>query len=252
MKKQINFTNKKDNKKIAALLFLPDEVSTQKTDKKYPTVIFAHGFGGDYTCLEHYGDGYAEKGIVCIIFDFCGGGLKSHSDGTMKEMTILTEVDNLDSVVDEVKHLSYVDENKIFLQGESQGGFVSAYEAAQIEKDVDGLILWYPALCIPDDSRRRFEEKDDTCFGTELSPEFNEVAKDIDIFSVMKKYHGPVKIIHGDKDEVVSINYSKKALEAYKNNYTEFDVLAGAGHGFVGDDTIKARDLSIEFILKNA
>ena len=49
-----------------------------------------------------------------------------------------------------------VDSDQLFIQGESQGGFVGAYVAAQIPEKIKGLILWYPAFVIPDDAKRRF------------------------------------------------------------------------------------------------
>ena len=80
---------KKNGQKIAGKAYFAG------VDKKYPTVIFAHGFGSNYRDLEHHGAGFAESGINCIFFDFCGGGLKSLSDGKMTQMTVLTEAEDL-------------------------------------------------------------------------------------------------------------------------------------------------------------
>ena len=57
---------KKNGQKIAGKAYFAG------VDKKYPTVIFAHGFGSNYRDLEHHGAGFAESGINCIFFDFCG------------------------------------------------------------------------------------------------------------------------------------------------------------------------------------
>lgn len=38
--------------------------------------------------------------------------------------------------------------------GCSQGGFVSGMTAAQLKEQIRGLIMFYPALCIPDDARK--------------------------------------------------------------------------------------------------
>ena len=176
-------------------------------DKKYPTVIFAHGFGSNYRDLEHHGAGFAESGINCIFFDFCGGGLKSLSDGKMTQMTVLTEAEDLTEVISQVQQMKNVDSDQLFIQGESQGGFVSAYVAAQIPEKIKGLILWYPAFVIPDDAKRRFEENENTCFGQQLSPDYNKVAKDIDIFNVITGYKKSVMIIHGENDNCVPISF---------------------------------------------
>ena len=76
---------------------------------------------------------------------------------------------------------------------------------------IKGLILWYPAFVIPDDAKRRFEENANTCFGQQLSPDYNKVAKDIDIFNVITGYKGPVVIIHGESDNCVPISSSEHA-----------------------------------------
>lgn len=234
---------KKNGQKIAAKAFIPAE-----DGKSYPTVIFAHGFNENYRNFQQHGPGYAESGIACIFFDFCGGGTESLSDGKLNEMTICTEMEDLETMIDEVSAFDYVDANRLFLHGESMGGFVSAYVAAKMPERIKALVLWYPAFVVPDDSKRRFENNDNTCFGLELSPDFNKVSMDIDIFDVISKYTGPVKLIHGDEDSVVSLNYSERAVKSFKD--ASLTVMPGAGHGFGEEDSTKARELTIEFIMK--
>lgn len=231
---------KGNGQKIAAMAYLAG------TEQNYPTVIFAHGFNSNYRDLQHHGDGFAQAGINCIFFDFCGGSLNTLSDGTMKQMTVLTEAEDLTEMINQVSQMECVDETRLFVQGESQGGFVAAYVAAQIPERIKGLILWYPAFVIPEDSKRRFERKDNTCFGIELCADYNKIAKDIDIFKVISNYTGPVKLIHGEKDSCVPICYSEKAKKVYKD--VSFTVIKGAGHGFDGEDSKFAREQSIVFI----
>ncbi|WP_051192504.1 hypothetical protein [Butyrivibrio sp. VCB2001] len=68
----------------------------------------------------HHGEGFAESGIVCVFFDFCGGGTASTSDGDMKNMTIETEAADLDAVLDTVIELPYINSEAIYLQGEAR------------------------------------------------------------------------------------------------------------------------------------
>ena len=161
--------------------------------------------------------------------------------------------EEFDKVVNEeisqVQQMENVDSDQLFIQGESQGGFVGAYVAAQIPEKIKGLILWYPAFVIPDDAKRRFEENDNTCFGQQLSPDYNKVAKDIDIFNVITGYKGPVVIIHGESDNCVPISYSEHAEKVYDN--VKLIRIPSAGHGFDGKDSQFAREQSIEFIKKN-
>ena len=97
--------------------------------------------------LEHHGAGFAESGINCIFFDFCGGGLKSLSDGKMTQMTVLTEAEDLTEVISQVQQMENVDSDQLFIQGESQGGFVGAYVAAQIPEKIKGLIFQVSCIC---------------------------------------------------------------------------------------------------------
>ena len=69
-------------------------------------------------------------------------------------MSVLTEVLDLEAVIDHVLQLPYIDAGKgVLLIGCSQGGFVSALTAARRKEQVSRLALFYPALCIPDDAR---------------------------------------------------------------------------------------------------
>ena len=232
---------KKDGRKIAAKYYVPEN-----GDKKYPTVIVAHGFGGNYRVLEGHGEPFAESGIACIYFDFCGGGAETLSDGKIVDMTPLTEVDDLMEVIDYVRGLDFVDTDRLFLIGESMGGFVSSLVAAKRPKEIKGLILWYPAFVIPDDSKKRYEKNENTCFGNELHPEFNSCTMGIDIYKEIYPYDGPVTIMHGDKDDIVPISYSVKAVKTYE--YAELITIEGSGHGFLGDDSSRVREMTIDFI----
>ncbi len=242
MRTEEMFFIKSDGAKIAAKAYIAD------VDGKNPTVIFSHGFSANYRLLEHHGPTFANAGVNCVFFDFCGGGPETYSDKTMKDMTLLTEIDDLMQVVGKVRALDYVDANSLFLMGESQGGYVSSYVAAQIPDSVRGLVLWYPAYVIPDDSKIRIKNNETTVFGLEISPEYDKVAVSIDIFGEIKKYKGPVQIIHGNRDEIVPISYSKKALEVYDDACLY--VIDGAGHGFDGEDSKLAGKISADFVSK--
>ena len=85
-----------------------------------------------------------------------------------------------------------------------------------------------------------FEENANTCFGQQLSPDYNKVAKDIDIFNVITGYKGPVVIIHGESDNCVPISYSEHAEKVYDN--VKLIRIPSAGHGFDGKDSQFARD----------
>lgn len=232
---------KKDGKKIRGRIYLPE-----RRGQRLPVVIFCHGFGSHFRELMHHGDGFAEAGICCLFFDFCGGGPESLSDGKFEEMTVETECGDLETVIDCVKTLEYVDPERIFLQGESMGGLVSALTAARHPGDIRAMVLWYPAFGVPDDAGRRYEAGEREVFGLRLGEDFDREAREIDVYGTIPAYGGPVLMIHGDQDAVVPIGYSEKALSVYRD--ARLTVISGAGHGYDGADSAAAREYSIDFI----
>ena len=240
MEQELTFT-KENGSRIVGKVFRPDD-----SGRKYPTAIFSHGFGSNYRELEHHGAGFSLHNINCVFFDFCGGGPETLSDGTMHEMTVLSEADDLFTVISAVRDLTYVDPEEIYLIGESMGGFVSAYVAAKIPNDIKGLVLWYPAFIIPEDARARYEAGKTTALGLPISPDYNKTAMEIDIYNLISNYKNPVKIIHGDEDTIVPIRYSEEALKYYDD--ASLIVFEGAGHSFEGKDSVRAREETVAFI----
>ena len=63
-----------------------------------------------------------------------GGNKNSRSGNDILKMSVFTEVDDLDVVVNTLKNQNFVDKNNIFLLGQSQGGVVSTIEGAKLKK----------------------------------------------------------------------------------------------------------------------
>ena len=211
--------------------------------KDYPqdAVILSHGFLANERMCFRYAKLLAEMGLLAITFDFCGGGILSRSDGRSEDMTIFTEKADLLAVVEEVKNR--FSPKSISLLGCSQGGFVSGLLAAELgEKVIDRLILFYPAICIPDDARKgkmmffRFDPKSipDVLgrFPMKLGGDYARTVIDMDPYKALKEYTGPVLLIHGTADKIVDISYSRKLKDIYPNcSYAEIE---GGGHMFKG------------------
>ncbi len=193
-----------------------------------PIAISCHGFMANQETVRQYAILLADLGYAAFCFDFNGGSvMKSQSEGKTTDMSILTEMRDLEAVLAYVKSLPYVNPERIFLMGCSQGGFVSAMVAAKNEHPIEKLCLFYPALCIPDDARagKMMMSKFDPynvpetfrCGPMKLGRCYAEDARDIDPFEKIKDYKGEVLIVHGTKDNIVDIKYAHCAVETYKS-----------------------------------
>ncbi|MCR5811178.1 MAG: alpha/beta hydrolase, partial [Lachnospiraceae bacterium] len=124
-----------------------------KKDQPQSAVILSHGFLANERMCFKYAKLLARMGFLAVTFDFCGGGIISRSDGRSQDMTLMSEKADLLTVVEGVNN--QFSPTRIILLGCSQGGFVSGILAAELGKEmIDRLIMFYPAVCIPDDARK--------------------------------------------------------------------------------------------------
>ncbi len=200
-----------------------------------PAVILSHSFAMTHASMNAYCEMLAGQGYVAYCFDFCGGSNQSKSDGEAKDMTVFTEVADLEAVLDTVRALDYVDSENVFLFGTSQGGLVSALAASERETEVKGLILLYPGLNIADQVQENYgdgqeiPEVNSSLFGT-TGRAYVETLLGYDIYAHIKTFDKDVLIVHGSADFIVPISYSERAVEEYPS--AQLKVIAGASHGF--------------------
>lgn len=244
---ELNF--ERDGMKIYGNLYLPKNGTEQ-----FPVAIMAHGFGSSYSNLAPYASILAENGIASYTFDFCGGSTGSRSDGDMLRMSVLTERADMETVLEELRSYDFVNQDQVFLMGESQGGLVVALLAALRNEDVQGLALLYPALVIPDNARERYSDIADIpetayVFGMRVGRIYYEDVLGMNVFDDIGAYDGNVLIIHGSNDSIVPISYSERAVDTYTS--AELVVLDGAGHGFYGADRDEAAENILDFVLEN-
>ena len=227
-------------KKVYGVLYHPTHVA------KAPLIVMCHGFGGSFEQGLKYAKAYAPMGFAVYSFDFCGGNNSNRSEGSTLDMSIFTERDDLNAVLDQLMQLNYIDAENITLIGESQGGMVCAMVAAERPQDIKRMALIYPAFCIKDDWVKMYPQLSDMpnglyFWGVKLSHTYLKDLYDFDVYGTIARYEGPVAIFHGDADTVVPFEYSVKAKEAYKN--ATLAIYPGEGHGFKEDaekQTLKA------------
>lgn len=194
--------------------------------EKLPVAIISHGFMANSKTVRQYAELFAERGYAAFIFDFCGGCvIGGKSDGSTRQMSVLTEVRDLKAVIRYAASLPYTDAEDITLMGCSQGGFVSALTAAELKERIKKLVLFYPALCIPDDARAgrmmfaRFDPKSPPeafrCGPMKLGRQYITDVVEMDPYELIVPYGGDVLIVHGTKDGIVNVRYSEQAARAY-------------------------------------
>jgi len=127
------FTCERGGLTIRGLLFEPNNTSKANNEGKLPVAIVSHMFMVNYKMTVKYARFLAEEGYLSVCYDFNGGGLFSKSDGKSVDMSVLTEVADLEAVVQAVLKHEKADASRLTLMGCSQGGFVSAYVAAHRE-----------------------------------------------------------------------------------------------------------------------
>ena len=216
----------------------------------WPLVIMSHGFGGTHAGHQDYANYFSSRDLATFSFDFCGGGFGSKSDGTMLEMSVLTEAEDLSAVIDHFKGDGRFD--RLLLWGASQGGFVSAYVAAKRPEDVAALMLEYPAFVLQDDARARADAgggfpEVDYVMGIRIGRRYSEDAVSFDVYDVIGGYAGDVLILHGDRDGIVPLRYSQRAAAVYSS--AELVVMPGQDHGFEGEARTEAMRREAEFLL---
>lgn len=250
------FSCVRDGLTIRGLLFEPVDNSKANAAGKLPVAIVSHMFMVNYKLTVKYARFLAERGYLSICYDFNGGGIFSKSDGKSVNMSVLTEVKDLEAVIDAALKHDKADASRLMLMGCSQGGFVSALVAAKHPGMVEKLVLFYPALSIPEDARNgqmlmaKFDPKNIPdvikCGFMKLGKCYVTDVIEMDAFKEISAYEGPVLILHGTADTAVDCANSKKAAESYKN--ARLELIEGAGHGFFKADGVRALELLKEFV----
>ena len=241
----------RDNIKLYGELYIPNN-----SKEEYPLVILSHGFGGSMSSTSGLAKELTKIGFASFAYDFYGGGYGIKSDGQLTDMSVLTEASDLNTVIDYLKEDERLNEDNIFLLGQSQGGYVSTYVASNRD-DIKGLIDYYPAFVIKDDCLEQYKSADEVpdpypmtkMGGMNLGKKYWLDAVSVDIYEEMAKYQGNTLLFHGTDDNVVPYSYSVRASETIP--HCEFITYNGAGHGFSGQADTDSTVRSKVFLLEN-
>lgn len=231
---------------IRGFLYRPDSPG------KLPLVICSHGFGATSEREAPYAQALAEHGMAAYAYDFRGGAAGSRSDGDTTDMSVMTEVADLQAVLAAAEDWDFVDASRIVLLGASQGGYVSAVTAAREAGKIAALVLLYPAFVAGDDMHKAFRSLDEVpakvFYRNQLEVGYRYFADlwNYDPYGEIGRYTGPVLIIHGTADPVVPVSYSESARDVYEDAVLK--LIPGGGHGFNPEDRGKALADIMEFL----
>ncbi len=233
---------------IVGDIYMPD------SDGKFPAIVMGHGYNGSGKDFKREAFYYASNGYIALSIDFCGGSVNSRSTGKTTDMTVFTEKSDALAAFSYVKSLDNVDPDHIYMFGGSQGGFVASLATEELMDQVKGLILYFPAFCIPDNWKNTYPELSDIpdendFWGMKLGRNFFESIHDFDVFDNIGKYEGNVLIFHGDKDNLVPIDYSKKAVSIYP--HAKLIIMPNEGHGFTPLGVKRAMCQILDFMDEN-
>lgn len=232
---------------IDGILYMP------KQEGRFPVVIFSHGYNGYKMDFDETARYLAERGVAAFCYTFCGGSTRDISGKPTTEMTIFTEMEDLTAVIAYVKQLEQVDADNVFTFGGSQGGLVTALTVDGRSEDIRGMLLLYPAFCIPDNWTSRFPDKKDIpdveeLWDMKLGRIFFETIHGYDVFAQVGKYQNKVLVMHGDKDPIVDVEYSERLKQAYPQ--VRLEVFKGEGHGFSPEGTRVMTKMVYDFVME--
>ena len=230
------------------------------SNKNGPIMILCHGFTTSkdsytYIRLEKI---LNRKGISTFRFDFFAHG---ESEGEFEDITISEAVDDILNAIRFLKELGY---SKIGLVGSSFGGIASVIVASK----TDHLFILALKSPVSDDlgklvaqeskqEIKTWKEKGFIYYTSsdgrklKLNYSFFEDDKKVNGYEAAKKIKIPTFIVHGDNDESVPIEQSKKIVGLMENSRLE--IIEGADHRYSKpEDFERMLGLISEFIIKNS
>ena len=163
----------------------------------------------------------------------------------MTGMSVLTELADLEAVLDAAGAWPFVDAGRTALFGRSQGGLVAALAAARRPTRMSALVLWYPALRLPQTTRARFGSASSVSAipqtfthrvdgrDVTLGRRYAVDAWSLDVDAELARLRVPVLLVHGEQDADVPISVSENAARLLPD--ARLLRIPGAAHGF-GDE----------------
>lgn len=228
---------------LHGMLHLPDSRPT------YPCVIFLHGYTGnrieDHRLFVKAARDFCEHGMACLRFDFRGSG---ESQGDFADVTLDGEITDAFAAIGFLRDYDEIDQTGIGLVGLSLGGSVAACVSAA--NTVSSVALWAPSVFVdllverggeivrdpyawlPENFKDAVKKQGKVDIGGFLRGKaYFESLKKVDPLREIVKYEGPVLIVHGSEDNVVSPMNSELIYDTVKGQ-RRLIMIDDADHAF--------------------
>jgi len=209
-------------------------------------VIMCHGLGSNkdrdtYTILEKI---FNDHHLSTFRFDFFGHG---ESEGKFEDLTISKCVEDLHAAISYLETLSFVDKNKIAVQGSSMGG-MTALLAGAADKRIKALLLFCPPSKFEDCDTSTFHKYDTKTwkekgfnylqghggtFKVKINYRFHEDGCLQDVYGAAERILIPVLIFHGNSDQIVALKQSQELIKQLKHG--KLEIVKGANHHYNDD-----------------
>jgi len=257
MIRPITFTN--DGEQIIGILHVPDNL---KKGEKAPAIAMFHGFTGHkseaHRFFIHVARALCNAGYIVLRFDFRGSG---DSDGEFEDMTVSKEVSDASQAIDFLSDLAVTNQKKIGVIGLSMGGRVAAILASK-DKRIKFVILYSAALSslkekflgrLKKEDLKKLEKGEAVHIGNGwyLKKGFFETIDSPVPLEVLDKIEVPVLIIHGDSDDIVSLDDAQRGYRILKKLHSknELYIIKGGDHTFTRKEhTQKVIDKTLNWL----
>ena len=210
-----------DGVRLNIKLDMPEETANGKC----PIVIVIHGFTGhmEERHIVAVAGALNEASCATLRVDMYGHG---GSGGEFGKHTLYKWLTNALTVIDYARGLDFATE--LYLCGHSQGGLTAMLAAAMKHDVISGLIPLSPAWMIPEQARQGIilGQRFDPDHIPDVIPPWRysglegnyvRVAQTINVEEAIKRYSGPVLIVHGEGDGDVPVHYAVEAARLYND-----------------------------------